>query len=461
MLNPNYSEEAEQAVLQVVLMTDGGDLVETLTRMLKPEHFYFPAHADIWKSVLALSSGDLASDPVSVYEHNESLDIDYMVQLCSNYASSANAKHYAMIIKERHEIRSIISTLADSMAMISEVDKDWKTRKNEVAGKIDAAFNARDNGIKGLVHASGVAKSWLSGVVDMQEGKRPDGFTTGIPELDQMLAPKLLVPGSLVVVGARPKMGKSALLAKMTNHFSSTLGMASLVFSMEMSDEEVVERVITGQSAMSPAVFYKAMKPEQYHRLQTAVKHVFNSKLYIDDTPGLSIDHIKSECRRIARKERVGIIAVDYLTLMQAPKADRNDLAYGSITKQLKNLARELNCIVLLLTQLNRSLESRPNIMDRKPQPADSRDTGQIEQDCDVWMGLFRAGAYEQLPNPGLTELLVRLNRKGQTGSTFLDMREGYFESLDLIDAATMDHANVEKYQSKNDKTKAKQGYNG
>lgn len=456
MQTPSYSEEAEQSVLHVALMSDGGELVESLTRILKPEYFHFPVHSEIWKTVLSLTSRNLASDPVSVCTENEDLDFSYVIDLCKSYGSSANAKHYAMIIKERYEMRSIATTLSDSMSMIFESDKDWKERKNEVAGKIESAFSTSEHGAKGLVHASSIAKSWLSGVVDMQEGKTPDGFTTGIPELDKMLAPKLMVPGSLVVVGARPKMGKSALLAKMANHFSSKLDMASLVFSMEMSDEEVVERVITGESSMSPSVFYKEMNSVQYNDLQNAVHNVLKSKLYIDDTPGLTIEHINSECRKVARKERVGIIAVDYLTLMSAPKADRNDLAYGSITKQLKNLARELNCIVLLLTQLNRSLESRPNIMDRKPQPADSRDTGQIEQDCDIWIGLFRAGAYQPLPNTGLTELLVRLNRKGQTGSVFLDMREGFFESIDSSTASVMEHANILAYEGKKEKKKDK-----
>jgi replicative DNA helicase len=347
------------------------------------------------------------------------------------------------------------------MAIISEPGKDWKAKKNEVAGKIDAAFNARDNGSKGLVHASGITKSWLAGVVELQEGKKTDGFTSGIPGLDQMLAPKLLVPGSLVVIGARPKMGKSALLTKITNHFSSKLDMASLIFSMEMSDEEVVERVITGESSLAPDVFYKPMKTPHYNALQDAVTRVLSSKLYIDDTPGITIEHIKSECRKMARKERVGIIAVDYLTLMEAPRADRNDLAYGSITKQLKNLARELNCIVLLLTQLNRSLESRPKIMDRKPQPSDSRDTGQIEQDCDVWMGLFRAGAYETVTNPGLTELLVRLNRKGKTGSAYLDMREGFFESLDSGAGEFMDQENAISLEGEAPRQKKRKDFDG
>jgi replicative DNA helicase len=460
MAKPNHSNEAEQAVIQICLISDGGDLVDTLTRMLKPEFFYVPVHAEIWKTILTLYSQNLAADPVSLATANESLDMSYLVDLCSNYASSANGKHYAMIIKERYEMRNLITTLSNSMSLIMEGEKDWATSKSEVAEMLDSAMSARGSGSRGLVHASSIAKDWIRGVVDQQEGKPSEGFTTGIPELDSLLAPKLLVPGSLVVVGARPKMGKSALLAKLTGHFGTRLQMPSLIFSMEMGDQEVVERLITGESDLSPDVFYRPMTSDQFQKLTDGSGKIIKSEIYIDDTPGLTVEHIKSESRKISRKKRVGIIAVDYLTLMSAPKADRNDLAYGNITKQLKNLARELNCIVLLLTQLNRSLESRTNIIDRKPSPSDSRDTGQIEQDCDIWIGLFRAGAYETVPNPGLTELLVRLNRKGKTGSVYLDMKAGYFESMDATRGAVQDHENREALSQQTTKKSAR-GFDG
>ncbi|HHH0529237.1 TPA: DnaB-like helicase C-terminal domain-containing protein, partial [Yersinia enterocolitica] len=148
-----------------------------------------------------------------------------------------------------------------------------------------------------------------------------------------------------------------------------------------------------------------------------------SGNLYIDDTPGLSLSHIVSECRRIKRERGVvGMVLVDYLTLMTAEKADRNDLAYGMITKGLKNLAKELDCVVVLLTQLNRDLEKRVN---KRPQPSDSRDTGQIEQDCDYWLGIYREGAYDENANQQDTELLLRLNRHGSGGVVFVEQRHG------------------------------------
>ena len=128
------------------------------------------------------------------------------------------------------------------------------------------------------------------------------------------------------------------------------------------------------------------------------------------------------EARNLHKRHKVGLVAVDYLTLMEADTSERNDLGYGRITKALKNLAKELDCVVLLLTQLNRQLESRP---DKKPLPSDSRDTGQIEQDCDLWIGLYREGAYTDHPEDDRTEVLVRMNRHGRTGTVFIKQENG------------------------------------
>jgi len=158
-----------------------------------------------------------------------------------------------------------------------------------------------------------------------------------------------------------------------------------------------------------------------------------SGNLFIDDTPGASLSHIVSESRRIKReKGKVGMVLVDYLTLMTAEKADRNDLAYGMITKGLKNLAKELDCVVVLLTQLNRDLEKRTN---KRPLPSDSRDTGQIEQDCDYWLGIYREGAYDENANQSDTELLLRLNRHGNSGVVYCEQRNGSIYDTDQVAA--------------------------
>lgn len=153
------------------------------------------------------------------------------------------------------------------------------------------------------------------------------------------------------------------------------------------------------------------------------------NNLMIDDTPGIGLSHIVAEARRIKRERgKVGMVLVDYLTLMTADKAERNDLAYGLITKGLKMLAKELDCVVVLLTQLNRDLEKRTN---KRPLPSDSRDTGQIEQDCDYWLAIYREGAYDETADQSETELLLRLNRHGETGVVYCQQRHGAIYDCD------------------------------
>lgn len=216
----------------------------------------------------------------------------------------------------------------------------------------------------------------------------------------------------------------------------------ALMFSLEMPDKQIVERMIGQVSRVNTDVFYG----DRYDDAKVAMAFAAGGRLaqtgnlYVDDTPGITLAHIVAESRRIKRERgAVGMVLVDYLTLMTADKADRNDLAYGIITKGLKNLAKELNCIVVLLTQLNRDLEKRTN---KRPMPSDSRDTGQIEQDCDYWIGIYREGVYDENADQAATELLLRLNRHGPTGVVYCDQRNGAIYDCDQSAAEQKRRAN-------------------
>lgn len=233
---------------------------------------------------------------------------------------------------------------------------------------------------------------------------------------------KRIVRGSLFVIGARPKMGKTTLYTQMGVNCATVENEPALMFSLEMPEGQMVEKITAQKGRISPNLFYPDMTKEDYGyrgdwngdlKKATGVMGALidTNNLLIDDTPGISLAHVMAESRRIKRERgKVGMILVDYLTLMTADKAERNDLAYGLITKGLKTLAKELDCVVVLLTQLNRELEKRTN---KRPLPSDSRDTGQIEQDCDYWLAIYREGAYDENANQSDTELLLRLNRHG------------------------------------------------
>lgn len=446
MIKPAYSAEAEQAVLYAMMITGDTELSDKLSKMLRSQDFYFPEHRCIWDACQSLTMKGQNLDPVLVAEEaNEEL-LDLTVEICRSYASTANVFTYARIVKDRAKERRALSSLQQGISILTDSTSPFYERLKEVETLIMSGLSSDDMQSKGLVHVKEIARQWTMELAERIEGgNQPAGYSTGIDDLDALIAPKRIVPGSLVVVGARPKMGKSALLSAFAEHFSKKE--ATLVFSQEMPSDQVWERLLTGGVGMSPNKFYSELSGEDYYLVKEYTDHAMKRSLYIDDTPGITIGHIKSESRKISRQHKVGLICVDYLTLMKAPKADRNDLAYGSITKDLKNLARELNCVVVLLTQLNRKLEDRP-IMDRKPQPSDSRDTGQIEQDCDMWIGLYRAGAYdEQCPYPDLTHVLVRLNRHGNKGHIYLNMKDGYFEQISSQIGRVRDEANVNYFQ--------------
>ena len=279
----------------------------------------------------------------------------------------------------------------------------------------------------GLKHISESLGKWLDNIEQIQiDGYDKNALSTGIGSLDDTLGIKKMRRGSLVAVGARPKMGKTAFMMLVGNHIGLDLNLPVANFSMEMPDEEIAERGLSTRAKVDPTVYYqKNVSAEHQGRLDSVFNDYVNSNVYIDDGSALTLAHIKRECRKL-RKEKgeLGGIFVDYLTLMTAEKAERNDLGYGLITKGLKNLAKELKCPVVLLTQLNRNLENRP---DKRPVPSDSRDTGQIEQDCDLWIGLYKHSVYEQETfYPSLVEILVRLNRHGGTGIAFAEMKEGF-----------------------------------
>ena len=241
-------------------------------------------------------------------------------------------------------------------------------------------------------------------------------------------------------------MGKTTLYGQMAINCAVREKKPALMFSLEMPGDQILEKLVGQKSGINPSIFYMPATDDaddQYQgdydgdfkkAIATAGRLSEIDMLYIDDTPGLSLAHIVTECRRIKREKGcVGMILVDYLTLMTAEKADRNDLAYGMITKGLKNLAKELGCVVVLLTQLNRELEKRVN---KRPLPSDSRDTGQIEQDCDYWVGIHREGAFDDSVPPGETELILRLNRHGSTGTVYCNQINGAIYDTDQQAAA-------------------------
>lgn len=447
------SIEAEQSLLGCMMVLEfKGEKAGKVMTIVKPSFFEHPLNRSVYETGIHMANQGDAVDAITldaklthhpVYKDLGSLS--YLVDLVTQTPSAANIMAYVKIVRDRAIERFSIRKLNEALAEITDQEGGDISQRIGRAESILAEINKKaTSDDKGLKHIKEYGKQWHDALEQYHSGdKDAMGLTTGITPLDAMLRPKLIPKGSLVVVGARPKMGKTALLSLIANHSGVGLRLHTPVFSMEMPGDQVFERSLTTDGKINPMDYYNASSGDVYNQLHDSTARLVNSLIYVDDAPGMTLSHIQREARQLGKKGQVGFICVDYLTLMKAEKAERNDLAYGEITKSLKNLAKELDCAVLLLTQLNRALESRT---DKKPMPSDSRDTGQIEQDCDMWIGLYRHGVYEpDCRYPQLTEGIVRLNRHGKTGSFFLNLEHGYFNPMTELEGLAQREANEAK----------------
>ncbi|ELY2770994.1 DnaB-like helicase C-terminal domain-containing protein [Cronobacter sakazakii] len=442
---PPCNYEAEQAVLGSVMVAPDSDNVQKVLGFLNADMFYSRQHGRIFAALQGLNAKGKALDMLTL---SDALEMQgeleqvggfaYLADISRNTPSAANVMHYANVVKDKSTERMAIEQATQMLEVLYSRSGMTTAQKLEavqaLAMKVDD--KAKTGNHRGLMTFRDAFNKWTYQVGERLEGNPSSvGLTSGIEALDEMLEPKRIVRGSLFVVGARPKMGKTTVYQKMAIHCALVENLPTLAFSLEMPTEQLVERIISQHSRVKSDVFYQnGYNENQFAQaLAMGTQIADSNNLYIDDTPGLSLAHIVSESRRIKRERgEVGMVLVDYLTLMAAEKADTESQAYGIITKGLKILAKELNCVVVLLTQLNRGSEARAN---KRPQPSDSRSTGQIEQDCDYWLGIYRESEDDDTVNPAETELLLRLNRHGNTGTVYVEQRNGILYDIDQQEA--------------------------
>lgn len=446
ILTPPHSSDAEQGVIGGLLLDCQSDNAQYVLSALKAESFYTRAHQVLFSEIKDMNTKQMTIDGLTLNDHLENKGLlqqvggfAYLAELTKNTPSAANIRAYAAVVRDNAMRRyGIAKTNAMTELLYANNGMSTTDKFEAIQSLFTEITDVAKTGSKRGARAFGdVFNEWTHVVGQRLEGDSSAiGLTSGIKALDDMLEPKRILRGSLFVVGARPKMGKTTLYLKMAINCAINENLPAIAFSLEMPDQQLVERMICQASGVNSEVFYLDGYDDNKFAMASAKGLMLakTNNLYIDDTPGVTLAQIVAESRRIKRERGVvGMVLVDYLTLMKAEKADRNDLAYGMITKGLKNLAKELNCVVVLLTQLNRNLEERAN---KRPLPSDSRDTGQIEQDCDYWLGIYREGAYDEHVSQQDTELLLRLNRHGQSGVVYIEQRHGSIYECNQDDAA-------------------------
>jgi len=451
--------DAEQCVLGSIMLDPGSDRVEAVLGRLKPKAFYLQQHQVIYREILSMHGNQLNVDLLTLANHLDNKGLTdsvggfaYLAELSRYVPSSANIAAYAEEVRDKAMMRYGIEKTAQMTELFFAANGMSSAERYEAAQQVftELADHARTGKRNGLRPFRELMYGWLDEVnyrFTDPDGAR--GMNTGIAGLDKLLEPKGLVNGSLFVIGARPKMGKTTLYQQMAINSALIEKKVTALFSLEMPNNQIIERIVGQVAHVNTDVFYA----EKYDDTQFAIASARAAELadteniFIDDTPGITLAYIQAECRRLKReKGSIGMVLVDYLTLMKAEKAERSNLAYGLITQGLKNLAKELDCIVVLLTQLNRGVEGRSV---KRPRPSDSRETGSIEQDCDYWLGIHAEEDADGIPDLSLTEYLLQLNRHGSTGVSYVEQRNGAVYELDQYEAAEMVRSRSAKNEGK------------
>lgn len=421
---PPHSLEAEQSVLGGLMLDDQAwfDLIEVVAA----KDFYRTQHQIIFDAMNELASDDAPLDAVTVSERLSSKGllekaggIPYLAELAESTPGASNVLAYGKIVRERSVLRQLIGAanqIADSAFTPDGRDTDTLLELAEQSVFQIAENRLKDSGpekVAPLLIKAVEKVEFLHGSKDALTGL-PSGFT----DLDRMTTG--WQGSDLVIVAARPSMGKTAFAVNMVEHAVMTGG-SVLVFSMEMPSEQIVMRMLSSLGRIDQTRLRTGdLKDEDWDRFASAVSQLKDKKLYIDDTAALTPGEVRSRARRVARETGgLDMVMVDYLQLMRTAKESENRATeISEISRSLKALAKEMKCPVVALSQLNRQLESRP---DKRPMNSDLRESGAIEQDADVILFIYRDEVYnENTEDLGIAEIIIGKQRNGPIGKVRL-----------------------------------------
>ncbi|WP_027351464.1 replicative DNA helicase [Halotalea alkalilenta] len=435
---PPHSVEAEQSVLGGLMLDNSAwDLV---SERLISDDFYRFEHRCIFNAVKQLLEESRAVDVVTLSEALELRDqldqvggLAYLAELARNTPSASNIRAYADIVRERATLRKLIQA-ANQIAegAFTPQGRPADELVNEAERLVFQISESRPK-FGGPVGMSSLLTKAVDRIDQLFNLKgQMTGLSTGFRDLDEMTSG--LQPADLVIVAGRPSMGKTTFAMNLVEHAVVSSDKASIVFSMEMPAEQLMLRMISSLGRIDQTrVRTGQLEDEDWPRLTSAVNLLKDRKLYVDDTPALSPNEMRARIRRLVREAgSIGLIMIDYLQLMQVPGMSENRTAeISEISRSLKGLAKEFSCPVVALSQLNRSLEQRPN---KRPVMSDLRESGAIEQDADLIAFVYRDEVYnrDNPDNKGLAELIIGKQRNGPIGTVHMAFVGKYTRFEDL-----------------------------
>jgi len=436
---PPHSIEAESSVLGGLLLDNTA--WERVGDLLKHDDFYRYEHRLVFAAVASLVEANKPADVITVNEHlqnqgkaDEIGGLGYLNSLAQYVPSAANIRRYAEIVRERAILRKLVSASDEiSTTAFNPQGKPVAKILDEAEQKI---FNIGEEGSRmkqGFQGMDTLVVQLLDRVEEMANNPNDiTGVPTGFYDLDRMTSG--FQAGDMVVLAARPSMGKTAFAVNIAEHVALNEGLPVAIFSMEMGASQLAVRIVGSIGRIDQGHLRTGkLTDEEWPRLTEAIEKLRNISLHIDETPGLTTTELRANARRLARQcGKLGLIVVDYLQLMSGSSSSSENRAteLSEISRGLKMLAKELQCPVIALSQLNRSVETRT---DKRPMMSDLRESGAIEQDADVIMFIYRDDYYNKdSKEPGVAEVIIGKQRNGPTGTIKLAFLKHLtrFESL-------------------------------
>jgi replicative DNA helicase len=430
---PPHSVEAEMCLLASMMLDVSKDAVGQIVQIVDEESFFQADHAILFKALKKLYESNRPIDAMIVREElikhhllDEIGGIEYLAAILSSVPNAANGAHYAGIVREKALLRQLISASSD---ILREAYSPHETAEIVLENAEKKIFQIAEKKVAGQMTPM---EDVLHEVFEMIENRGQRGIETGFFELDDML--NGLQRGEMIIVAARPSMGKTAMAMNVVEHVAANSLLPCAVFSLEMSKQQLAQRMLCSRGQIDAHKLRKGMlQSHEYAHLANVVGELAKAPIWVDDSAGLTPLDLRAKARRLKLQHDVKLIMVDYMQLMDNPGPENRQQQISEISRGIKAVARELNIPVIALSQLNRASEGRDG---HRPRMSDLRESGSIEQDADVVMLLHREDYY-RMSEPDFTpdniaEVIVAKQRNGPTGTvklTFLN-KTTRFENL-------------------------------
>ena len=426
-----HSMEAEQAVIGSMLMDR--DAMESALEILQPDDFYGRQYGTLFQAIRELNTENKPVDLVTLQERlkennvpEELAGMDFIREVLGSVPTSANVKYYAKIVKEKSLMRRLIRTTEEITAQCYQGTDNVEALMDSTEKKIFNLMQSRGGG-----DFTPIRQVVINALERIEAASKQNGSITGVSTgfIDLDYQTSGMQPSDLILVAARPSMGKTAFVLNMAQHMAFRDNITTAIFSLEMSKEQLVNRLFSLESKVDAQVLRNGrLEDSDWERLIESAEIIGNSNLIIDDTPSISIAELRSKCRKYKMEMNLGVIIIDYLQLMSGSSGGKSSTSrqqeISDISRSLKAVARELNVPVIALSQLSRAVEQRD---DKRPMLSDLRESGAIEQDADVVMFIYRDDYYnKESEKKNIAEIIVAKQRNGQVGTVELAWRPQY-----------------------------------